>query len=253
MKENNFVIISPVYNAKDYIGKCIDSIGGQTYRNFCHVVMDDCSTDGTSDIILGRWYNREDKSRLLFHRNGEKLGSPLGAFVRAIEWYSYDENDILITVDGDDWLIDDSVLAFINEVYQDDNIWLTYGSFVSESGNLDNYCREVDNPRCYRQESWVTGHLRTIRRKLFDKINPSDFRQKNGKFYNKFNDTAYMYPAIEMAGFEHSKFINKVLYVYNDKNPLCSIYNFKEAHLSADWEMKLDIMNKEPYEQLTEL
>lgn len=44
-------IIMPAYNAEPYIREAIDSILAQTYVNFELLVCDDCSTDGTADII----------------------------------------------------------------------------------------------------------------------------------------------------------------------------------------------------------
>lgn len=43
-------IIVPVYNVKDYVEKCLDSICGQTYKNLEIVVVDDGSTDGSGEI-----------------------------------------------------------------------------------------------------------------------------------------------------------------------------------------------------------
>ena len=254
MIENKFVIIIPVYNAINFIEKCIDSIMSQSYQNFTLITVDDGSTDGTTDIIYDLWKNEWNKSRFLFHRNGIRYGSPLRSFVTGVSLYDGDKQDIIITVDGDDWLYGDNVLDYMNDIYQDPDVWLTYGQFKSVSGNLDGYCTEVTDTRTYRRhQEWTTGHLRTLRKGLFDKINPKDFLQKDGSFYNKYNDTAYMFPAIEMAGVKHIKFIDKILYVYNDKNPLCSIYDFDNAHLQADWDMGEEIRNKKPYDEIPEL
>jgi len=250
MKETKFVIIVPVYNAVSFIEQCISSILLQSYKNFSLIVVDDCSTDGTSDLLL-KWYNEDG---FIYQRNGKRYGSPLRSFVTGVSLYEGDKQDVIITVDGDDWFYDDTVLEYMNEVYQDPDVWLTYGQFKSVSGNLDGYCTEVTDTRTYRRhQEWTTGHLRTLRKGLFDKINPKDFLQKDGSFYNKYNDTAYMFPAIEMAGVKHIKFIDKILYVYNDKNPLCSIYDFENAHLQGDWDMGEDIRNKKPYDEISEL
>lgn len=44
-------IIVPVYNVKPYIRKCIDSLVAQTYPLTEIVIVDDASTDGSSEII----------------------------------------------------------------------------------------------------------------------------------------------------------------------------------------------------------
>ena len=50
MKDAIVSIILPVYNAKEYIKDCIDSILAQTYQNFELIIGDDASTDNSIDI-----------------------------------------------------------------------------------------------------------------------------------------------------------------------------------------------------------
>ncbi len=44
-------VIMPVYNAKKYLAQSIDSILQQSFKNFEFLIMDDGSTDGSSDIL----------------------------------------------------------------------------------------------------------------------------------------------------------------------------------------------------------
>ena len=44
-------IIVPVYNAEQYINKCIDCILEQTYQNIELILVDDGSSDKSAQII----------------------------------------------------------------------------------------------------------------------------------------------------------------------------------------------------------
>ena len=43
-------IVVPVYNVKQFLTKCLNSIIGQTYSNLEIIVVDDGSTDGSATI-----------------------------------------------------------------------------------------------------------------------------------------------------------------------------------------------------------
>lgn len=59
----------PAYNNAEYIKDTIDSILNQTYRNIELIVVDDCSTDHTAEVVE----NIQDE-RLKLYRNGKNLG-----------------------------------------------------------------------------------------------------------------------------------------------------------------------------------
>ena len=133
---------------------------------------------------------------------------------------STDKEDIIVTVDGDDYLANDKVLTYLNEVYQDENIWMSYGQFVPSSNSYGKYCKPIPDIRTYRRSGeWFTSALRTVKRKLFDKIDRNDLKDETGGYYKAAGDLAYMFPIVEMAGPKHIKFIDEVLYIYNDMYP----------------------------------
>lgn len=51
MENLKFSIIIPAYNCEDLVSKCLDSILNQTYKNFEIIVIDDCSTDNTLNVL----------------------------------------------------------------------------------------------------------------------------------------------------------------------------------------------------------
>lgn len=57
-------VIMPAYNAERYIREAIESVLAQTYENFELIVVNDCSNDGTADIIAE--YSRSDSRIRVF-------------------------------------------------------------------------------------------------------------------------------------------------------------------------------------------
>lgn len=98
MKKNRckVSVIVPVYNKKEYIGECVDSILGQTHRNLELLLVDDASTDGSGEIC-DRYATQDDRVRVIHQPNG----GPTAACVTGIENMS---SDYCIFVDGDDYI-----------------------------------------------------------------------------------------------------------------------------------------------------
>lgn len=61
MNKPKVSIILSAYNHKPFVAKCIDSVINQTYKDFEFIIFDDCSTDGTFEIIQS--YN-DDRIKL---------------------------------------------------------------------------------------------------------------------------------------------------------------------------------------------
>ncbi len=81
IKEDSFKIsaILPVYNGEKFLKEALDSILNQTFGDFELVIVDDCSKDGSMNIIK----NYKDK-RIRVLKNKKNLGS-IATINRAIE------------------------------------------------------------------------------------------------------------------------------------------------------------------------
>jgi glycosyltransferase involved in cell wall biosynthesis len=238
MKSNKFIILVTGYNVARYMKKCLDLILCQTYTCYDVIIMDDCSTDGTQDIAR--------KYPFYMVSNKVKQTYPITNFITGIKYFATNPEDIIVFLSADDYLAHDGVLAYLNEQYQDD-IWLTYGQFVPLSGKYGPYCKQIPDTRTYRKSGqWLASHLITCKKWLWDKIDNKDLRYKDGEYPNHSFDRAFIYPLVEMAGLKHSKFIDEVLYIYNDLNP-ASITNSapeKSIEESKYW------MEKQEYKEL---
>ena len=56
-------VIMPTYNSSLYISEAVDSVLGQTYSNLELLIVDDCSTDNTANII-GDYERSDDRVKL---------------------------------------------------------------------------------------------------------------------------------------------------------------------------------------------
>ncbi len=65
-------VIIPMYNTEDYIGDCLDSLLIQTFQDFEVIVVDDCSTDGSKDIVKG--YRPKFNGRLRLTQSEKNSG-----------------------------------------------------------------------------------------------------------------------------------------------------------------------------------
>lgn len=61
-------IIVPVYQVKDYVGDCVESLCRQTYTNLEIVLVDDGSTDG-SEVICDDYARRDNRIRVIHQEN----------------------------------------------------------------------------------------------------------------------------------------------------------------------------------------
>lgn len=71
-------VILPVYNGEDNIAKAIDSVLKQTYKNIELVIVNDCSTDHTQQI-LDEWAGKDSRIKLVMNPCNLKLPKTLNA------------------------------------------------------------------------------------------------------------------------------------------------------------------------------
>ena len=222
MKKNVFKIIIPVYNAENYIKQCIDSIKMQEYTDYRAVIINDLSTDNTANIIETEI---KDDPRFTFINNSIKKCALENTIVGIREICDNDE-DIVVIVDGDDWLPNKTVLTRLNAVYQED-IWITWGQFellstkeICKFGD-DLWCGEiVDDFKRHEMNRFYFSHLRTYKYFLFKQIREQDLRDEEGNYYTTAGDVVVALPMIEMAGKQHRKCIKQLMYTYNNLSSL---------------------------------
>jgi glycosyltransferase involved in cell wall biosynthesis len=79
MVKNKVDIILPVYNSKKYILTTINSIIKQNYKYWNLIIVDDCSDDGTYEILAKLKKKYSNNKKIFLYRNSKNKGQ---AFAR---------------------------------------------------------------------------------------------------------------------------------------------------------------------------
>ena len=163
-KQNKFKIVIPSYNNEQWVEANVSSILNQKYRNFEVLYINDASTDNTFSLInsLKNTYNL-DNWKIINNPINKKRGYNVSPYNKNIIEFIKNDEDILVFVDGDDWLFDENVLYKLNEYYNKFNPWMTYGGMYtypeSQPANPQNspYNDEVHFNNVY------SHHLKVLR------------------------------------------------------------------------------------------
>lgn len=225
MINNRFITISTCYNVAPFVEMTVLMNKYQSYNNRLHIYVDDQSSDNTYDILMDMTKD-DNKSIVLQNPNN---GSCTKAFIHAMEYLESNnligDEDIIVEIDGDDWLSSHFVLQYVNEIYQNPEIWLTYGQYQGwPAGNLGGHSRmdlrqyPLEN---LRQVPFAYTHLRTFKYWLFNKINRKDFiNPTTNDYFNAAWDLVSGFPLVEMAGYEHIYRIEDILLILNRADAL---------------------------------
>ncbi len=151
--DRTIAVVIPVYNAGCHLRKCIDSVINQTLKDFCLVLVDDGSTDGSGQICDA--YSVKDSRIKVIHQQNK--GSVLARTTGVLSEYAQDSKYIFLA-DADDTLMPDALRLLYEE---------------AEKNHLDCVCASTqkmwkgvkfhskyqapcfDNPKMYTQEDII--------------------------------------------------------------------------------------------------
>jgi glycosyltransferase involved in cell wall biosynthesis len=89
-------VIVPIYNTKSYLSKCLDSIINQSYKNIEVILVDDGSTDGSSQIAK-KYMEKDGRIKLIDQQNAGQ-GSARNTALRKCK------GDYISFIDSDDYI-----------------------------------------------------------------------------------------------------------------------------------------------------
>ena len=142
---NPFIsVIMPVFNVERYIREAVDSVVSQTYENWELLIIEDCSSDSTAEII-----NTFSDPRIRILQNERNRGTSYSR----MKGISESKGEWIAFLDGDDkWdhtKLEKQVRR-MNEI-TDPVLLFTGSAFMNDEGKMLDYVMEVPETITYEE------------------------------------------------------------------------------------------------------
>lgn len=112
-------IIIPIYNVEKYLRECLMSLTGQTNQDFEVILVNDGSTDGSSEIVSQ--YKQEHENVKVIEQENKGLSEARNAGLKVAT------GEYLLFLDSDDWLDEKTVEVLVKIVYERELDLLLFG------------------------------------------------------------------------------------------------------------------------------
>lgn len=254
MKQGLVSIIMPSWNTENYIAKSIQSVIDQTYKNWELIIVDDCSTDNTDEVV--RAFNDQ---RIKYLKNEKNSGAALTRN-RALkeargEWIAF--------LDSDDLWVPEKLEHQINFMKKKGcNLSFTeYEKIDEESKPLNIYVSGPDkvNKRKMYNYDYIGQLTMMYSAKEFGLIQIKDIKKNNDyairlQLYKKPNTCAYLLKEdlakyrVRKVSISHDKFKRKFKSHY-DLFHMCDEKPAIVAIWYACWNMFYGVLKKVKYEK----
>lgn len=142
-----FNIVVPIYNVEKYLKKCLDSIAAQDYKDYKVLMIDDGSTDTSSEIA--KKYAERNNNFFYFYKKNGGLSSARNYGI------DHADCDYLLFIDSDDYVVP-QMLSILNEKLRKNPVdVIEFNAWIVEEGK-DN----IPLNRHYVDENIVkSGHV----------------------------------------------------------------------------------------------
>lgn len=122
-------VIVPVYNAMEYIDRCLDSVVNQTYSKLQIILVDDGSTDDSGQLC-DTWAQKDNRIQVIHKENA-------GAGMARNTGLEYVTGDYVLFVDSDDYIAPDTVRKCVDSIIEHGSDTVVFGyNFASDKGDI---------------------------------------------------------------------------------------------------------------------
>lgn len=129
-------VVVPCYNHREWLKQRLDSILSQTYENYEILLLDDCSTDGSREVLTEYAERYPGKVRCLF--NDHNSGCVFRQWARGLGECS---GDLVWIAESDDWC-EANFLETLVPYFQDASVMLAFGSSLFWQDDVEVFSME---------------------------------------------------------------------------------------------------------------
>lgn len=163
----NVSIIIPVYNAVEYIKRCLDSVAAQIYPNIECVLVDDCSTDKSVEIIEAYIATYTGTVSFKLYALSEINKGPSGGPSTARNFgLKKATGEYVYFLDGDDDITADCISDSMQFVEKYSSVDLVQGNIVLTNVNSERLLSlnisDIDLPEYSSDRLWIKKALLTL-------------------------------------------------------------------------------------------
>lgn len=154
-----FSIVTPVYNCKRYIRKCIESVIHQSYKSWELILVDDGSTDSSGEICDS--YSSDFRIKVIHQKNKGELESRINGIAAA-------EGEYVLGLDADDYY-DERCLEIIKEAIDisgSDMILFGYRNVGCQKGEMK---WMLETGKEYSQKEILKGIIESTNHAIWNK------------------------------------------------------------------------------------
>ena len=176
MEKVRFTVAISAYNIENYVKRAIDSVLNQTFKNYELLVIDDCSTDSTVEVIK-QVVGQNAKILQTKKNSGTAAASRNIAIEKA-------QGEYLLFLDGDDELYSNETLKEIDEHIKENKYDIIYFGYENV-GHTENYYRISNKENSTREARLICDESFSVSSKVWNVefLRNNNIRFKEGMYY----------------------------------------------------------------------
>lgn len=176
MEKVRFTVAISAYNIENYVKRAIDSVLNQTFKNYELLVIDDCSTDSTVEVIK-QVVGQNAKILQTKKNSGTAAASRNIAIENA-------QGEYLLFLDGDDELYSNETLKEIDEHIKENKYDIIYFGYENV-GYTENYYRISTKENSTREARLICDESFSVSSKVWNVefLRNNNIRFKEGMYY----------------------------------------------------------------------